>query len=132
MQRSRHLSPTRQALRALTAFAPSAAAALLSVAGIACSKAPAASAIGGRIGIVVDDSGFNPGQITVAKGVPLSLDFKRISDKTCATKVVFPELNVEHELPLNKTVSVEIPTDKARIVSFQCGMGMYKSSVVVN
>jgi hypothetical protein len=53
-------------------------------------------------------------------------------DDTCATEVVFPELSIKKELPKNTPVSITVPTDKEQKLTFQCGMGMYKSSVVVS
>jgi plastocyanin domain-containing protein len=96
-----------------------------------CKKDVAAASVGGRISVTADANGFNPAQIAVAKGVPLTLEFTRTSKDTCATKVVFPEINLSRDLPLNEVVAVEIPTGEARKLTFQCGMGMYKSSVVV-
>jgi plastocyanin domain-containing protein len=55
----------------------------------------------------------------------------RTTDKTCATEVVFPELGVRKQLPLNQPVVVDIPTDSARTLNFQCGMAMYKGMLVV-
>jgi plastocyanin domain-containing protein len=45
--------------------------------------------------------------------------------------VVFPDLKLEKPLPLNTPVSIEVPTGQARTLTFQCGMGMYKSAVVI-
>ena len=64
-------------------------------------------------------------------GSKATLTFVRTSDKTCATEVVFPELNVEKPLPLNVPVSLEVPSDAARTLHFQCGMGMFKGALLV-
>lgn len=80
---------------------------------------------------MVSAEGFSPSSMAVAKGVPLTLEFRRVSDQTCATKVVFPDLKIEKDLPLNEIVAIEVPTNEARTLVFQCGMGMYKSRVVV-
>ncbi len=97
---------------------------------VACNKsAPAADH--GRIAIRADDKGFTPGSVTVKKGEPTTLVFTRTSDDTCAKEVVFPELKIKKALPLNQPVDVEVPTGEARTLAFTCGMGMFKSSVVV-
>ena len=82
--------------------------------------------------VTVDDNGFTPSRIELKKGANTTLQFTRTTDSTCARKVVFPEISVEKDLPLNQAVAVKVPTSEARTLIFQCGMGMYKSSVVVN
>jgi plastocyanin domain-containing protein len=98
-------------------------------AALACGRQEAPRS--GPIPVTADEKGFTPSAVTVAKGSPASLVFTRTSDKTCADKVVFPEIGVTKDLPLNKPVSVDVPTEAARTLTFQCGMGMFKSSVVV-
>ncbi len=82
--------------------------------------------------VVVDGTGFHPSSIKLPKGAtPATLTFTRTSDETCATAVVFPDLKIEKPLPLNTPVAVSIPVDQARTLTFQCGMGMFKSKIVV-
>ena len=106
---------------------------VLSVAAVgACSKKTAEPAfVSGHVSIIASDDGFSPSAISVKKGSPLTLDFKRTTEKTCATEVVFPELKIEKPLPLGQVVSIDVPTDTDRTLTFQCGMAMYKSKVVV-
>ncbi|MFW5739863.1 MAG: cupredoxin domain-containing protein [Myxococcota bacterium] len=66
------------------------------------------------------------------QGEPLTLEFIRTSDDTCAKDVAFPELGIEKDLPLNQPVAIQVPTTKSGKLTFQCGMGMYESSVVIN
>jgi plastocyanin domain-containing protein len=103
---------------------------------LACSRseaAPAAETANGNgiVRVTVDGKGFTPSSVNVKKGSPLSLSFLRTTDDTCATAVVFPDLGLTKELPLNTAVDIEVPTDAARTLTFQCGMGMFKSRVVV-
>jgi plastocyanin domain-containing protein len=86
----------------------------------------------GGVQVTADEHGFQPSSVSFKKGTPASLVFLRTSDDTCATEVVFPELNVKKDLPKGKPVTIDIPTDKDQKLTFQCGMGMYKSAVVVN
>jgi plastocyanin domain-containing protein len=79
----------------------------------------------------VDNKGFTPNEVKVEKGKPAVLVFVRTSDQTCAKEVVFPELKLEKELPLNTPVRIDIPTTEARTLTFQCGMAMYKSAVLI-
>jgi plastocyanin domain-containing protein len=81
--------------------------------------------------IKVDKKGFSPSEVKLDKGKPAELVFVRTSDETCAKEVVFPELKIERDLPLNTPVKIDIPTTEARTLTFQCGMAMYKSSVLI-
>jgi plastocyanin domain-containing protein len=105
-------------------------AAALTVA--ACSKKPAPPSC--PTCVVADQHGFTPSSLTVAKGPPGSkatLTFTRTSDETCARDVVFPDLGIKKPLPLDVPVTVEVPSDADKTLTFQCGMAMYKSSIVV-
>jgi len=94
--------------------------------------APVATASAPRmINVSVSGDGFSPAEVRIAKDQPTTLVFTRTSDATCAKEVVFPELNVKKALPLNVNVPIEIPVTSARTLTFQCGMGMFKSKVVV-
>ena len=81
--------------------------------------------------IAVGEHGFVPSSVAIAKGEKAALEFTRTTDHTCATAVVFPDINVKKDLPLNVAVAIDVPTDSARTLGFECGMGMYKSSVVI-
>lgn len=98
----------------------------------ACKGEPPKPAGSGDIPITADDKGFSPSSVTVQKGSKATLVFTRKSENTCADKVVFPELKIEKDLPMNTPVKIDVPTDKEQKLTFQCGMAMYKSSVVVN
>jgi plastocyanin domain-containing protein len=98
----------------------------------ACKGDPPKPAGSGEIPITADGKGFSPSSVSVQKGSKATLVFTRTTDETCADKVVFPELKIEKDLPKNTPVKIDVPTDKEQKLTFQCGMGMYKSSVVVN
>ena len=110
--------------------------ALAGVGATGCNKKTHGAAPGavstGPVAITVDGDGFKPSSVTFKKGAPGTLVFTRTVDDTCATEVVFPQLSIKKDLPKNTPVTITVPTDKEQKLTFQCGMGMYKSSVVVS
>jgi plastocyanin domain-containing protein len=107
---------------------------ILSVCGFAaCTPKGAPPAPGaGTVAVTAGEDGFAPSSVTFKKGTPnAQLVFTRTTDKTCATEVVFPELGIKKALPKDTPVAIAVPTDKERSLTFQCGMGMYKSAVVI-
>lgn len=99
-----------------------------------CSKAPTAeegASAGDSAIIVADGRGFTPSQVTLNKGSAGKLRFERKTDDTCATEVLFPDLNIKRPLPLNQVVEISVPTTESKTYAFTCGMGMFKSSIVV-
>jgi plastocyanin domain-containing protein len=95
------------------------------------SLAPAAP---GELRVVAGEHGFTPTSLAIPKGAAGSMatvTFVRTTDQTCATEVVFPELDLKKPLPLRQAVAVDVPSDSPRTLTFQCGMGMYKGALLV-
>jgi plastocyanin domain-containing protein len=85
--------------------------------------------------VTVDKRGFTPSSITIEKRPAestASVRFTRTTDDTCARWLVVPDLQRNIFLPLNKSVELSFPTEKPRTLSFQCGTGMFKGSLVVH
>lgn len=95
------------------------------------SASPAAGSADPVIRVVADDKGYTPSSITVQRGKPVTLEFVRTSDKTCAKEVVFSALGISKPLPLNTPVDIILPTDASKTYSFACGMDMFKGKLVV-
>jgi plastocyanin domain-containing protein len=103
-----------------------------------CNKKSDASAetaaVPGELRVTAGEHGFSPTSMLLPKGAAGALatvTFVRTTDQTCATEVVFPDLDLKKSLPLNTPVTVDVPSDAPRTLSFQCGMGMYKGALVV-
>lgn len=79
--------------------------------------------------IMVDRMGFHPSEIHARAGQKLTLVFHRTTDATCAKQVVFKDLGITKELPLNQQVEVNLTATTAPI-GFVCGMGMSHGSIV--
>lgn len=84
---------------------------------------PAAPAAGKTIQMAVTDKGFEPANLTVKKGEPVTLAITRKTQKTCATEIVIDEEGVNTKLPLNQEVKVSFTPKKAGTLKFGCAMG---------
>ncbi|MGB7070643.1 MAG: cupredoxin domain-containing protein [Pyrinomonadaceae bacterium] len=82
--------------------------------------------------IRVDKNGFSPSSIDVEADHKLNLVFNRANDSNCGSVVVFPKLKIRKSLPVGKDVIVSLIPSASRQITFACGMGMYKGSIVVS
>lgn len=79
--------------------------------------------------VTVSDQGFEPSRLTLRAGVPAKVTFLRTSDKTCATEVIFPSLDIKRALPLNQPVLIALTPSRGEL-TFACGMNMLRGSIV--
>ena len=83
------------------------------------------------IKIRVDKNGFSPSSIEVEAGHKLNLVFNRADKDNCGNTVVFPKLKTRKTLPVGKDVIVSLTPREAGNITFTCGMGMMKGSLLV-
>lgn len=88
---------------------------------------PAAEAY--RVEIEVTEAGFEPAEIKVPRGRPVTLVVTRKTDKTCAKDVAIAGQVVD--LPLDKPVEINVSFEKPGTVTYACGMNMIKGSIIV-
>lgn len=83
------------------------------------------------IDMQVNEKGFEPNQIDVKPGTAVTLKITRKTDATCATTIKIPSKNIKKDLPLNKTVSIDLGKLEKGEVRFACGMNMVDGQIVV-
>ena len=81
--------------------------------------------------ISVSAKGYAPARIVVPAGKPIRLAFQRLDAQNCGGRVVFPDLNIDRDLPPGETVVIEIAPQAAKELKFGCGMGMYRGSLIL-
>lgn len=83
------------------------------------------------IELSVTEKGFEPSTVNVKPQVPVILKITRKTESTCATHIQIPSKKIKKELPLKKTVTVDLgKLDKGEI-RFACGMDMVTGIIVV-
>jgi plastocyanin domain-containing protein len=75
-----------------------------------------------QVKMVVTDKGFEPQNIRVKQGEPVTLEITRKVDGTCATEIVIDEHKVNTKLPLNTPVTVTFTPTKSGTLKYGCAM----------
>ena len=104
--------------------------AVLALAGCAASTGKRAEAPG-TIAITVTPNGFEPAEVTVTQGAPVTLVVARKTDKTCAKEFVMAAQGIRKELPLDRPVEITFTPSEAGELRYACGMDMIAGKVVV-
>jgi plastocyanin domain-containing protein len=95
---------------------------LLSIIALSACSAGAEGPIANRVEMTVTDKGFEPQNIRVKKGEPVTLIITRKTDTTCATEIVIDEHKVNAKLPLNQPVTVSFTPQKSGKLKYGCAM----------
>jgi plastocyanin domain-containing protein len=81
--------------------------------------------------VMVANGVYAPALIEAQQGKPLTLRFIRKDASPCAEKVIFNELGISADLPLNQSLEIVIPTDTAGSFEFTCQMQMYRGKLQI-
>jgi plastocyanin domain-containing protein len=110
---------------------------ILAVAAFALVSAGAAAAPKAKkaqireVPVTVTKDGFEPAEIKVKRGEKVRLVVTRKVQRTCATEIVFKDLEVEKALPLEEPVTIDLAPAKAGALRFACAMDMIGGTVIV-
>lgn len=99
---------------------------------LACASTGTAQDTVRRVEIRVDERGYHPGTVRVQPGETITLVFTRTTSAGCGGTVVIPSRNIRRQLPVNEPVEITVTVRERESLSFTCGMGMYRGSVVVD
>lgn len=83
----------------------------------------------GQVLIRATADDFIPSRVEVKGGEKVTLVFLREVERSCMSKVVFPTLDIEKDLPLGETVEIEVTPEAGGTIPFECPMGHGKSSI---
>ncbi|WOX06912.1 cupredoxin domain-containing protein [Microbulbifer pacificus] len=82
--------------------------------------------------IQVKDGVYEPDRIEVPAGREITLSFQREDASPCAEYVVFSDLEISKQLPLNHITEVQLPKLEKREYPFTCQMKMYRGILVAS
>jgi len=88
--------------------------------------APVASSGAQEVQLTVTDKGFEPAEIKVEKDRPIVLTVTRKTDATCAREIVFKEIAMKKDLPLNQAGPDRPAGEPTGTLNYACGMDMIK------
>jgi len=91
----------------------------------------AARAEQGVVTVSVDDGVYEPARIETHAGEPITLRFVRRDPSPCARQVIFEQLGVTEELPLDRAVDIQLRPDRPGTYRFTCQMQMYQGQLDV-
>jgi plastocyanin domain-containing protein len=77
------------------------------------------------------DGGYEPSHLVVQSGQLVRLNFLRKDPNSCLEKVLFPDFQIAHDLPLNQSVKIEFTPKILGKYSFTCGMNMFRGEIEV-
>ena len=83
------------------------------------------------IEIKVKDGVYQPAIMNAKIGQPITLRFIRTDPTPCAEVVIFNQLNISKQLPINIPTDIIIKPTKLGELEFTCQMGMYRGKIII-
>ena len=106
-------------------------AALLLVTWVAAGCGGGGSGVKDRVAVEVTADGFTPKEIPAKVGQPITLVVTRKTDLTCARQIVFADMGIEKDLPMNQAVEVTLTPNRQGELRFACDMDMVAGKLIV-
>ena len=95
-------------------------------------KKPKTQKVSGVIEIKVKDGVYQPATISASVNQPITLRFIREDATPCAEFVVFSQLDINRQLPLNAPIDIQLTINKPGEYEFTCQMGMYRGKLIIS
>jgi len=84
----------------------------------------------GVVEILVDQGVYSPARIEIPAGQTTTLRFVRKDPSPCAEQVLFDQLGLSTELPMNKPRDVVVKPNQPGRYEFTCQMRMYRGELI--
>lgn len=81
--------------------------------------------------VAVTDRGFEPREIEVRQGQPVTLLVTRKTDATCVKEFVIADAGVRQDLPLNQEVAITFTPEEKGEMRYACPMDMVTGTLKV-
>ena len=82
--------------------------------------------------LVIVKGGYKPDTISVKKGIPVRLTFRREENASCSEMVVLPDFEKSEKLPEGKEINIDFTPSQTGEFEFTCQMGMYRGKLLVS
>nr|MBI5455784.1 sulfite exporter TauE/SafE family protein [Candidatus Levybacteria bacterium] len=91
-----------------------------------------AQAANNNISIDIQSSGYNPSNVTVKAGLPVTINLKNTGGGGCTQAFTIPSLGIQKIVPVGSsdTISFTAPSNPTQI-PFMCSMGMFRGIINV-
>lgn len=84
-----------------------------------------------KIEMMVTPTGYTPNVIKVKKGVPVELNITNPGDNSCFSTFMMPDFDLNNVNLKAGTTKLTFTPDKEGEYTFNCGMNMFKGTVIV-
>ena len=74
---------------------------------------------------------YVPSQVSVVKGKPLRMVFRRNDNSSCTEYVILQDFKIKQKLEPNQETAFELMPEKTGEFPFVCGMGMLQGKLLV-